>query len=114
MAAKIRRDDTVYVLKGKDRGKTGRVREVQPKEQRLVVEGINLVKRHTKPRGVARQGGIIAQEAPMPVSKVALVCERCGPTRVGFSFLEDGTKVRICRKCGEAWPDWNRRPSASS
>ena len=102
MAAKIRREDTVMVLSGRDRGKTGKVREVHPRDEAVVVEGVNIVKRHTKPRGMARQGGIIEREAPLHVSKVALICDKCGPTRVGFRFLEDGTKVRICRKCGEA------------
>jgi large subunit ribosomal protein L24 len=101
MASKIRRDDTVMILSGRDRGKTGKVREVRPADDVLVVEGVNIVKRHTKPRGMARQGGIVEQEAPLHISKVALICDKCGPTRIGFRFLEDGTKIRICRKCGE-------------
>src|SRR5690349_9747121 len=112
MGVRIRREDTVMVLSGKDRGKTGRVREVRPREDLVVIEGINLVKRHTKPRGMARQGGIITQEAPLPTSKVALVCDNCGPTRVGFRFLEDGSKERFCRKCERALPGQDLRPSA--
>lgn len=98
---KIRRDDTVMVMAGRDRGKTGKVREVHPRDNEVIVEGVNVVKRHTKPRGMARQGGIIEKEAPLNASKVQLICDRCGPTRVGFRFLEDGSKVRVCKKCDE-------------
>ena len=99
---KIRKNDTVLVIAGKDRGKKGKVRFAYPKEQQLLVEGINFIKRHTRARGQVRQAGIIEREAPIRVSDVMLVCSRCNhPARVGYRFLEDGRKVRICRSCGE-------------
>jgi len=99
---KIRRDDTVLVIAGKDRGKKGRVRESFPKESRVVADGVNKVKRHTRPRGTVRQAGIIEREAPIHVSNVMLMCTKCNrPTRVGFRLLEDGSKVRVCRRCRE-------------
>ncbi len=99
---KIRKNDTVLVIAGKDKGKKGKVRFAYPKDERLLVEGINLIKRHTRARGQVRQAGIIEREAPIRVSNVMLLCSRCNhPTRVGFRFLEDGKKVRICRSCGE-------------
>ncbi|TET40804.1 MAG: 50S ribosomal protein L24 [Dehalococcoidia bacterium] len=102
MSMKIRKDDTVLVIAGKDKGKKGKVRQSLPKESRVVVEGVNVVKRHMRPRGTARQAGIIEREAPLQVSNVMLLCTKCNrPTRIGFRFLEDGTKVRICRRCGE-------------
>jgi len=97
----IRRNDNVQVITGKDRGKKGRVLRVIADKNRLVVEGINFVKRHTRPnpgRGV--KGGILEKEAPMHASNVQLVCPECSaPTRIGHKVLEDGRKVRICRKC---------------
>ncbi|MBI4497422.1 MAG: 50S ribosomal protein L24 [Chloroflexi bacterium] len=100
--AKIRRNDTVFVLTGKDRGKRGKVQQVLPKEQRVLVEGINVVKRHVKPRPPVVQGGIVSQERPIHISNVALLCPHCGkPTRAGFRFLEDGTKVRFCKQCSQ-------------
>ncbi|QTA38692.1 50S ribosomal protein L24 [Thermosipho ferrireducens] len=102
MARKIKKGDTVQVLSGKDKGKVGEVIAVIPKEDKVIVRGVNVVKRHQRPNPQLRQGGIIEKEAPIYVSKVALVCPDCGkPTRVGFKFLEDGTKVRYCKKCGE-------------
>ena len=98
----IRRDDTVLVIAGKDRGKKGKVRFAHPKNGRLIVEGINFVKKHARATGQARQAGIIELEAPLHVSNVMLLCSRCNrPSRVGFRFLEDGRKVRICRSCHE-------------
>jgi len=97
----IRRNDSVQVIAGKDRGKKGRVLRVLAEKNRLVVEGINFVKRHTRPnpgRGV--KGGILEKEAPLHASNVQLVCPECSaPTRIGHKTLEDGRKVRICRKC---------------
>lgn len=97
----IRRNDSVQVMTGKDRGKKGRVLRVIADKNRLVVEGINFVKRHTRPnpgRGV--KGGILEKEAPLHASNVQLVCPECSaPTRIGHKVLEDGRKVRICRKC---------------
>ena len=99
---KIKRDDTVLVIAGKDRGKTGKVKQVLPEKGKVVVEGRNMIKRHTKPRGAARQAGIIEREAPMDVSKVELICTRCNkPARVGYREMEDGRKVRVCRACDE-------------
>jgi len=99
---KIRKNDTVLVIAGKDKGKKGKVRFAYPKKERVVVEGINFIKRHSRTRGQARQAGIIELEAPIHISNVLLFCSKCNhPTRVGFSFLEDGRKVRFCRSCGE-------------
>jgi large subunit ribosomal protein L24 len=99
---KIRKNDTVLVITGKDRGKKGKVRFAYPRDERVLVEGINFIKRHTRARGQARQAGIIEREAPIQVSNVMLLCSRCNhPTRIGFRVLEDGRKVRICRSCRE-------------
>jgi len=99
---KIRKNDTVVVIAGKDRGKKGKVRFAYPKDETLIVEGINFVKRHARATGRVRQAGIIEREAPIHVSNVMLLCSRCNrPTRIGTRFLEDGRKVRICHSCGE-------------
>jgi len=99
---KIRKNDTVLVIAGKDKGKTGKVRFAYPKDERIMIEGINFIKRHIRARGRVRQAGIIQLEAPVPVSNVMLLCSRCNrPTRVGFHFLEDGRKVRVCNRCSE-------------
>ncbi len=99
---KIRKNDTVLVTAGKDRGKRGKVRLAYPKKNRVLVEGINFIKKHSRARGQVRQAGIIDLEAPINVSNVMLLCEKCNhPTRVGFTALEDGKKVRVCRKCKE-------------
>ena len=99
---KIRKDDEVQVIAGKDLGKKGRVHSVDTEKQRVVVAGVNMIKRHTKPGRVRTQAGIIQREAPLHISNVMLVCSKCNkPTRVGFSVLADGGKVRICKKCGE-------------
>lgn len=99
---KIRKNDNVIVIAGKDKGKKGKVRRALPKEGRVVVEGINMIKRHSKTKGQARQAGIIELEAPLDVSKVMLICGKCNkPARVGSQFLEDGKKARICHACGE-------------
>ncbi len=99
---KIRKDDTVLVIAGRDRGKKGKVRFAYPKDKKLVVEGINFIKKHARATGKVKQAGIIEQEAPITLSNVMLLCSRCNhPTRVGFRSLEDGGKVRICRSCHE-------------
>ena len=99
---KIRKNDTVLVIAGKDRGKKGKVRSAYPKDGRLLVDGINFIKRHTRATRQIRQAGIIEREAPIHVSNVMLLCGRCNhPTRVGFQILTDGRKVRVCRSCGE-------------
>lgn len=99
---KIRKNDTVLVITGKDRGKKGKVRFAYPKDERIIVEGINFIKMHSKAKGRVRQAGIIEREAPIHVSNVILLCSRCNhPARIGFRRLEDGRKVRFCRVCGE-------------
>jgi len=99
---KIRKGDTVVIIAGKDRGKRGKVRRAWPDEERVIVDGLNMIKRHSRARRAARQAGIIELEAPIHVSNVMLVCEKCGnPTRVSFRFLDDGKKVRICNSCQE-------------
>ena len=98
----IRKSDNVLVIKGKDRGKTGKVLRALPKENRVIVEKVGMIKRHARARGPVRQGGIIEREAPVDVSKVMLLCSKCGhPARIGYRILEDGKKVRFCRACQE-------------
>ncbi|MBQ1351834.1 MAG: 50S ribosomal protein L24 [Oscillospiraceae bacterium] len=97
----IRKDDTVIVLSGKDKGRKGKVLAVMPKSGKIVVEGINMVSRHTKPRKQGEEGGIIRREAPMYACKVMRVCPKCdAPTRPAHKVLADGKKVRVCKKCG--------------
>jgi large subunit ribosomal protein L24 len=99
---KIRKNDTVLVITGKDRGKKGKVRFAYPKDERVVVESVNFIKRHARATGQARQAGIIEREAPIHISNLILVCNKCNrPTRIGFRFLEDGKKVRLCKSCHE-------------
>jgi large subunit ribosomal protein L24 len=101
LATPIRKNDTVLVITGKDRGKRGRVLKLVPDKNRLIVEGVNIIKRHTRPNpGKNIKGGIVEREASLHVSNVQLVCPECGAqTRVGRKILGDGRKVRICRKC---------------
>src|SRR5213593_5304513 len=97
---KIRREDTVFIVKGKGRGMTGGVRKVIPKDKRLIVTGVNMVKRHMRPRGPQKPGGIVEREAPISWANVALLCTACAkPTRVGFRQQADGRKVRYCKRC---------------
>ena len=99
---KIRKNDNVLIIKGKDRGKTGKVRFAYPEKKTLISEGANMIKKHARAQGNVRQAGIIEREAPLPMASVMLLCSRCNkPARVGFRFLEDGHKVRFCRACGE-------------
>jgi large subunit ribosomal protein L24 len=99
---RIKRDDTVELTKGRDRGKRGKVRRLIPKEGRAIVVDVNVMKKHVKPGQAARQAGIIDIEAPIRMSNLALVCDKCGKaTRVGFRILEDGTRGRYCKACGE-------------
>ncbi len=99
---KIRKNDTVLVITGKDRGKKGKVRFAYPEENRIIVEGVNFVKKHSKAKGAAKQAGIIDLEAPLAVSSVMFLCSKCNkPARVGMQTLEDGRKVRFCRNCHE-------------
>ncbi len=101
LATPIRKNDNVVVLAGKDRGKRGRVLRIVPATNRLVVEGVNIIKRHTKANPQKNiKGGIVEREAPLHASNVQLVCPECGePTRLGKKILGDGRKVRVCRKC---------------
>ena len=98
----IRKNDNVLVTTGKDRGKKGRVIRVVPEKNRLIVEGVNLIKRHTRPNPAKNiKGGVVQREAALHASNVQLVCPECGThTRIGHKVLDDGRKVRICRKCG--------------
>ena len=96
----IKRDDKVIVLSGKDKGKIGKVISADPKNGKVIVEGVNVATKHQKAQKKGQDGGIIKVETPIYVSKVQLVCPKCGkPTRVGYKFV-DGKKVRVCRKCG--------------
>jgi large subunit ribosomal protein L24 len=101
LATPIRKNDNVLVIAGRDRGKRGRVLQVLPAKNRLVVEGVNVIKRHTRPNPQRQiKGGIVEREASLHASNVQLVCPECGaPTRIGRQILGDGRKVRICRKC---------------
>ena len=101
LATPIRKNDNVVVITGKDRGKRGRVLKVVADTNRLVVEGVNVIKRHTKPNPQRSiKGGVVEREAALHASNVQIVCPECGkPTRVGKKILGDGRKVRVCRKC---------------
>jgi large subunit ribosomal protein L24 len=97
---RIRKEDTVLVMKGKDRGRSGAVRLVIPKDKRVIVTGINIVKRHMRPSGPQKPGGIIEREAPMPLSVLSLSCARCKrPSRASWATGADGSKQRVCRRC---------------
>ena len=99
---KIRKDDEVEVLSGKDLGKRGRVMRVFPDADKVIVDRVNIQKKHQKPTRATMQGGIIDKEMPIHVSNVGLVCNSCkGPTRIGYRFDGSGKKIRICRKCGK-------------
>lgn len=99
----VKKNDTVIVLSGKDKGKQGKIVRTVPENGKVVVEGINVVKRHQKPTNRNQQGGIIKMEAPLAACKVMRVCPKCGkPTREAYLLLADGTKERVCKKCGES------------
>jgi large subunit ribosomal protein L24 len=98
----IRKNDTVRVIAGRDKGKEGRVLEVYPRKKQLFVEHVNIIKRHTKPNPNKQiRGGILDKEGPIDVSNVSLVCGDCGPTRIQHREKAEGTKVRVCVKCGQ-------------
>jgi len=98
----LKKDDKVKVLTGKDKGKIGKILEVNNKKGRVLVDNINIVKRHARPSAQNKQGGIIETEAPLHLSNVALLCNKClAPVRVKMQILEDGKKTRVCRKCDE-------------
>ena len=99
---RLRTNDNVLITKGRDRGKRGRISKVLTDKNRAIVEGINMVTRHQKPSGAFQQGGIIQKELSLPVANLMLFHEQCdSPSRVRFGSLPDGTKVRICKSCGE-------------
>ncbi len=98
----VRKGDTVLVTTGKDKGKKGKVISVDPEKSRVIIDGVNVVKRHTRPTQKMPQGGIMEKPAPVHSSNVMLICTKCNnPTRIKKGFLEDGKKVRVCKECGE-------------
>ncbi|MCI1944698.1 50S ribosomal protein L24 [Clostridium luticellarii] len=100
----VRKKDTVMVISGKDKGKTGEVLSVMPKVGKVIVKGVNIISKHQKPNKQNMEGGIIQKEAPIYSSKVMLYCDKCkNVTRISHKILEDGTKVRVCKKCGETF-----------
>ena len=97
----VKTNDTVIVLSGRDKGKQGKVLRTDPKDGKVIVEGISVAKKHQKPRKQGEEGGIIKMETPIYASKVMRVCPKCDkPTKSAYSFREDGTKYRVCKKCG--------------
>ena len=99
---RIKRDDQVLVTAGKERGKQGQVREVFPQQHRVIVQGLNMVKRHQRQQSETNPAGIIEKEAPIHISSVKLICRACEkPVRVRFRVRSDGVKVRVCRSCGQ-------------
>jgi large subunit ribosomal protein L24 len=99
---KIRKNDKVKIIQGKDRGKTGKVLRLSPKENKIFVEGINIIKRHTRSKSQNQPGGIIKKEGPINISDVKLVCPGCGKdVRVGFEVRDNREKVRVCKNCGQ-------------
>lgn len=98
----VKKGDLVFILNGKDAGKKGKILEVDVNDRKVLVEGVNIVTKHVKPRSTTQQGGLIHQEAPIYADKVMLICGKCGvPTKVGRKLLDDGRKARVCKKCGE-------------
>ena len=99
----IRKNDSVMVISGRERGKTGKVLRVLPKKAAVVIERVNMVKRHSRPRGPQQPGGIVEKEASVRVANIMMMCDKCNaPVRVGRKILADGKRIRICRRCGEA------------
>ena len=99
----IRKNDSVMVIGGKERGKTGKVLRVVPDKDAVIIERLNIVKRHTKPRGPQQPGGIVEKEAAIHASNIMIMCDKCNaPVRIGHKILADGNKIRICRRCNEA------------
>ncbi|NDY41319.1 50S ribosomal protein L24 [Dissulfurirhabdus thermomarina] len=97
----LRKNDRVMVIAGKDKGKAGRILSILTKKGRATVEGVNIIKRHTRP-GPGSQGGIIEKEGPVHLSNLMLICDKCtDPVRIRWKVLENGEKVRVCKKCGE-------------
>jgi len=103
---KIKKNDKIIVMVGKERGKIGTVLKVESEKDRVIIEKVNMVKRHSRPGQQTGQGGIIEKEAPLHISKVMMVCNKCTePTRIGKRILDDGSKVRVCKKCSEPMDD---------
>ena len=102
-SAHVRRGDTVGVIAGKERGKRGKVLRVLLEKERVLVEHVNMIKKHQRPTQKLRQGGIIEREGPLALSNVLPICSRCDkPSRTGFKLLADGRKSRVCKRCGES------------
>ncbi len=102
---KIKKDDKVIVIAGKEKGKLGTVLKVDSEKRRIIIEKVNVVKKHAKP-SQTNQGGIVEKEAPLNISNVMIICNKCAePTRIGKRILEDGSKIRVCKKCGESIDD---------
>ena len=102
MRARIKKNDTVMVIAGRERGKTGKVLRVIPAKERALIERLNLVKRHQKARGPQSASGIVEKEAPLHLSNLMIMCDKCNaPVRMGKRELDDGHSVRVCRRCGE-------------
>jgi large subunit ribosomal protein L24 len=98
----IKKNDLVMVTNGREKGKSGRVLKVLPEKERVIIEKINFIKRHSRPHGQQKRGGILEKEAPLHISNVMLLCEKCNkPVRIGHRSLEGGKKTRFCKKCGE-------------
>jgi len=98
--SKIRKDDTVEVIAGKDKGKRGTVVRIIPKKDAVIVSGVNIVKKAMRKKSQQDQGGIAEIEAPLNISNVAIVCKKCGPTKIGYK-IDGDKKIRVCRKCGD-------------
>ena len=102
----IKKNDQVIVISGNDKGKKGKVLSVDHEAGRVIVEGVNIATKHRKPRRQGETGGIIKQEAALNMSNVMHICKKCGkPTRIGYTVLKDGSKVRVCKKCNENFDD---------
>jgi len=102
MRARIKKNDTVMVIAGRERGKTGKVLRILPAKERALVERLNMIKRHQKPRGPQAASGIIEKEAALHLSNLMILCDKCNaPVRMGKRLLEDGRSVRTCRRCGD-------------
>jgi large subunit ribosomal protein L24 len=98
---RLRKGDRVRVLSGKDLGKEGEIVRVLPERNMVIVDGVNVAKKHQRSTKATMQGGIIDKDMPVPASNVAIVCPNCGPSRIGYRFDDDGAKARVCKKCGK-------------
>ena len=97
---RVKKGDRVRVLTGKDRGKEGNVTRVLPDKAKIIVDGVNVAKKHQRQTKATMQAGIIDKDMPINAANVAILCDKCGPTRIGYRFGDDGKKVRVCKKCG--------------